>query len=98
MRLNHCGLDQGTINYLRKIALREIINRDSDYFGREVVHLTIADGLQIDVVGHKTLRNRLKIVKLGVQFDVHDIEYCQIYKTISTIIDKHRKSKTNENK
>jgi hypothetical protein len=84
--LNPCGLDKGTINYLRKISLYGMDNRYSDYFQTEVVNSTICKNIQIDVLRDKSNPDKIVVVKLGVNFKVYKIEPYLIYSVIDEIL------------
>lgn len=86
MSLNNCGLDTGVINYLHKISLYGLDNRNSDYFDREVINLNISKDIQIDVVRDYHSIDKIVVVELGINFKVHKILRCEIYSTIDSIL------------
>lgn len=92
MAINNCGLDTGTINYLRKKALYGIDTRHSDYFNREVINLNISKDVQIDVVRDYQSLDKIAVVELGLKFKVHKILPCEIYGVIQSILNKHGES------
>lgn len=86
MSLNNCGLGTGVINYLHKISLYGLHNRNSDYFGRDVINLNISKNIQIDVVRDYHSLDKIVVVELGINYKVHKILSCEIYSTIDSIL------------